>query len=85
MPKSNAPYWKAKFSRNIKRDRRIKRELNRLGWRVITVWECQTRNPIRLLARLKKALVRSYPDQGKEELLLAAESRGKYSRKLKSG
>jgi G:T-mismatch repair DNA endonuclease (very short patch repair protein) len=28
---------------NIARDRRVRRELRRLGWRVLVAWECQTR------------------------------------------
>jgi DNA mismatch endonuclease, patch repair protein len=81
MPKSNTPYWEAKFARNEKRDRRIKRALTCLGWRVITVWECQTKDSVRLLAKLKKALPRLYPDQKKDEALLAAELGGKYVHK----
>jgi G:T-mismatch repair DNA endonuclease (very short patch repair protein) len=30
--------------------------LRRLGWRVITVWECQTEKPDRLLKRLQALL-----------------------------
>jgi DNA mismatch endonuclease, patch repair protein len=57
MPKSNISYWERKFERNIKRDRLIKRTLIRLGWRVITVWECQTKHPSRLLSKLVKELM----------------------------
>jgi DNA mismatch endonuclease, patch repair protein len=78
MPKSNQSYWEAKFERNEKRDRRIKRELKRLGWRVITVWECQAKNPDRLLAKLKRAIPSPYPDAPKETIPLAAESSGRY-------
>ncbi len=81
MPQSNVSYWEAKFARNERRDRRIQRQLRLLGWHVITVWECQTKKPVRLLARLKKALPRPYPDQTKDAFLQAAESGAKYSRK----
>lgn len=40
LPKSNVAYWEKKISRNIQRDRRNKRSLRRLGWHVLTVWEC---------------------------------------------
>jgi DNA mismatch endonuclease, patch repair protein len=83
MPKSNVPYWEAKFARNENRDRRIKRALTRLGWRVITAWECQTKDPVRLLAKLKRALLRLYPMSGTDLKLLAAESSSKYVRKPK--
>lgn len=39
-PKSNADFWQAKFAENVERDSRKQRELERLGWRVRIVWEC---------------------------------------------
>jgi DNA mismatch endonuclease (patch repair protein) len=43
LPKSNVAFWEAKLARNVERDRRKADELRRLGWRVLTVWECATR------------------------------------------
>lgn len=43
-PKNNAEFWKEKISGNIERDARTKKELDQLGWKVITVWECQLRS-----------------------------------------
>ena len=40
MPNSNQDYWQAKIARNVKRDKQHRRELRRLGWRFVTVWEC---------------------------------------------
>ncbi len=40
-PKSNREFWEAKLNGNRERDRRNIRELARLGWRVIEVWECE--------------------------------------------
>lgn len=40
-PKSNLPFWQAKFDGNVERDRRKVRELRKLGWRVEVIWECQ--------------------------------------------
>jgi DNA mismatch endonuclease, patch repair protein len=81
MPKSNASYWEAKFARNVKRDRRIKRDLMRMGWRVITIWECQTRNLLRLLSRIKRALIRTrtHAQATEDAILLAAEPCVRYS------
>ncbi len=42
MPKSNTIYWKGKIERNRNRDAKHRRMLRRLGWRVLTVWECET-------------------------------------------
>jgi DNA mismatch endonuclease (patch repair protein) len=40
-PKSNVLFWDAKFKRNVENDKKHARELRRLGWRVITIWECR--------------------------------------------
>jgi DNA mismatch endonuclease (patch repair protein) len=42
-PATRLDYWTAKFERNVQRDRRNLRELRRLGWSVLVIWECQTR------------------------------------------
>ena len=41
VPKRNTAFWEAKFRRNVERDRRAVDELERAGWTVITIWECQ--------------------------------------------
>lgn len=41
-PKSNVSFWMEKFAANVARDRRKESELIRLGWRVATIWECET-------------------------------------------
>lgn len=41
QPKQNAGYWKDKIARNKARDKKNAAELETLGWRVITVWECE--------------------------------------------
>jgi DNA mismatch endonuclease (patch repair protein) len=43
-PKHNSAFWLEKFVANVRRDRRNARELRRLGYRVMTVWECQTKS-----------------------------------------
>ena len=40
-PSSNSEYWQTKFSRNIENDKKHVQELNNLGWKVITIWECE--------------------------------------------
>jgi len=51
-PVKNAGYWDAKRQRNATRDRRNHRKLRRLGWRILTVWECQTkRDKLEVLER----------------------------------
>lgn len=40
-PKSNQEYWEPKLRRNKRRDSDNIIALEREGWRVITVWECE--------------------------------------------
>lgn len=51
-PASNAAFWRAKRTRNLERDRRTLAALRRAGWRVLVVWECQTKNRAALARRL---------------------------------
>jgi DNA mismatch endonuclease (patch repair protein) len=51
-PKSRVAFWNEKFLRNVDRDRRNANALRRLGWRVITIWECQAARPASWLRRL---------------------------------
>ena len=56
MPKANAAFWRDKFATNRRRDAKAIRSLRREGFRVVLVWECETRETGRLRARLAKAL-----------------------------
>jgi DNA mismatch endonuclease (patch repair protein) len=55
-PKTNRTFWEAKFAANRARDRRAARELRAMGWRVLTVWECETRDAVALQERLGRFL-----------------------------
>jgi DNA mismatch endonuclease, patch repair protein len=57
-PKSNVLFWRAKFRANVARDRLVRVQLSRLGWRVVVVWECELRLFDRLRARMRNAVKR---------------------------
>lgn len=40
-PKSNTEFWRNKIETNAIRDEKKKSELEKSGWKVITVWECE--------------------------------------------
>lgn len=44
VPASQPVYWQEKFDRNRARDERVREALERLGWRVIVIWECEARS-----------------------------------------
>lgn len=52
-PTTNTEYWTPKLEANVMRDRRKAECLRRLGWRVITVWECQLKDAERARATIE--------------------------------
>ena len=41
MPKTNKKFWEEKFNSNIKRDKIKNNELKKMGFKVLTLWECE--------------------------------------------
>jgi DNA mismatch endonuclease (patch repair protein) len=56
IPKSNRRYWIPKLARNTRRDKENIRDLRKLGWKVLVVWECQCRETNALTRRLERFL-----------------------------
>lgn len=54
-PSSKVKFWQEKFEGNVIRDRRARRALQAQSWKVVTVWECETKDPERLKVRLLRA------------------------------
>jgi len=55
-PSSNVEFWKQKIGKTRARDRRVRLELRMAGWQVLTVWQCETENPMRRQRRLSRFL-----------------------------
>lgn len=53
-PGSNTDFWEKKLNENMIRDKKVIGELKLLGWRVLTIWECVTRDQaiLKVLGRL---------------------------------
>ena len=84
IPKTNREFWVEKVERNRERDLRVRNKLTMMGWRCITIWECELKPKLRektlesLAYTLNKMYLKDYgaklyeiPDQ---EQLLAAET-----------
>ena len=56
-PSTRREFWMAKLQGNVDRDRRTSAKLAEMGWRVLSVWECSTRDSASA-ARLPEALTR---------------------------
>ena len=51
-PKTRADFWREKFDRALMRDQANLAALRAAGWRAEVVWECETKSPEALRARL---------------------------------
>ncbi len=60
-PKVRRDFWRAKITSNIERDEKTEVKLEALGWRVFTVWECETdeKRLSRLVHRIRQSLRRT--------------------------
>jgi DNA mismatch endonuclease (patch repair protein) len=61
LPQTNVGFWTSKIELNKSRDRRAIRELHRMGWSVITVWQCRLRQPQKIATKLAHRLARRPP------------------------
>ena len=55
-PTRNREFWLEKFRANQDRDVRNAAALKELGYRVLVIWECETRHPERLKEKIKRGL-----------------------------
>ncbi|UVL54530.1 very short patch repair endonuclease [Pseudomonas sp. B21-035] len=63
-PKIRQDFWLPKFASNVERDNRKAEQLRDLGWRVVVVWECETKDLMSLDARLRKVFLVAPAPQG---------------------
>ena len=57
IPSSNIDFWVAKLARTKERDAQNIEELSKLGWRVLVVWECETKDTGTLRQKIKNFLL----------------------------
>jgi len=56
LPKSRLDFWMPKLNGNRARDLKNQKKLNHLGWKVLVVWECETKDTFRLKGALRRFL-----------------------------
>ena len=56
LPAERTSFWRDKIAKNQARDARVYRQLRRRGWRRLTVWQCELRQPAKLRTKLKRFL-----------------------------
>ncbi|MCG7995381.1 MAG: DNA mismatch endonuclease Vsr [Candidatus Thiodiazotropha taylori] len=52
MPSSRITFWQSKFDANVKRDLSNVEALERRGWIVHVIWECETKDTVNLKKKL---------------------------------
>lgn len=55
-PKTNKTYWSLKIQNNVERDKKNIRTLRKGGWKILIIWECQTKIENFLKTKLKEFL-----------------------------
>lgn len=53
IPKTRTDYWIPKLKRNCERSAQVIKTLKELGWNVLVVWECETKDADDLEMRLR--------------------------------
>ena len=44
LPKTNKSFWNRKFDDNVRRDKYVRKQLLEMGYELMVIWECQTKN-----------------------------------------
>lgn len=53
-PTSNCAFWNKKLNCNVARDNRVTRELHKMKWNILTIWECQIKRKDLIKKRIIK-------------------------------
>ncbi len=64
VPKTRAEFWAEKRRRTTERDARNIKALNAAGWRVLVIWECQSRSDEELLTLVSSVALSGSPQSG---------------------
>jgi DNA mismatch endonuclease (patch repair protein) len=55
-PSTRKDFWAKKLERNQARDKEVRRALKKLGWNILTVWECQLKELSHVMKRVSAFL-----------------------------
>lgn len=58
MPKTRTQWWADKITRNKSNDEKATKALKKIGWKTITIWECNLKSPS--LETTLKTLLQSF-------------------------
>lgn len=56
LPKSRLDFWRPKLERNVQRDQEVRTQLESMGWKHMTIWECELRDIEEVAGRVREFL-----------------------------
>ena len=54
LPETNKEFWGNKINSNIERDKKNQHKLEKLGWKIIIIWQCKLKNKKMMTKKLKE-------------------------------
>jgi len=54
LPETNKEFWESKIDSSIGRDKKNQRELKKLGWKIIVIWQCELKKKELRAKKLKE-------------------------------
>lgn len=54
LPETNKEFWGNKINSNIERDKKNQYKLEKLGWKIIIIWQCKLKNKKMMTKKLKE-------------------------------
>lgn len=58
VPRTNTKFWKTKIEMNVRRDELNYQKLKEMGWKVLTLWECEINlNLVKQVNKVRSCLV----------------------------
>lgn len=60
-PETRKEFWDTKLNANVERDRKNREALKERGWKVLTVWECELKEPDVVCERLREFIEAEHP------------------------
>lgn len=67
-PKTRTEFWQQKFDRNVANDRLHIEQLDKMGWHVIVLWECQINKDIETTMENTITLLRGFLEEANKKL-----------------
>lgn len=78
IPNTNSEYWIKKITKNQQRDEKHKEELKKMGWAILTIWECQLKPGVRqqTLSEIEYYINKTFLDHHRPKTMVSYNVKG---------